>query len=524
MEDSKVSAQNDVNEEFHDALDDFPFYDCVEAFPEPIESNDDVSISCENPDSSPVDKGIPRPGIRRRRSHSHHKSSGADSSVNLENYSRERNSKLARTFKDCSNEFEKNPAPLEIKRSSEYPEIAPCVENDEKSDEHSIVTNANYNTREDLARDASNQREIEDPNSSLLFALAGIVVKSISFQIDLLVKLFMFPIWSFYYLYKFVFDPFGLLKLCPEYLFHKLKTICKNLYGFVSHFMHKWFNEHQSIWKLGLKCGWGLLWSSYVCAVLVGLLLLAFVMGWLLIKVMVEEPIRMTRSLNFDYKEKSPVAYIPIMTGPELIHDMYLGEKPEIGKDSGSRVVPANHKLKVTVLLTLPESEYNQNLGMFQVRVDFLGSDGKTLARSRRPCMLQFKSQPIRLALTMLKVAPILTGYTSETQNLEINFRGFIEGETPTACLSVVIEQRAEFSPGGGIPEIYDASLTLESELPLLKNVLWYWKKTLFVWISMVIFTMELFFALLCCKPIVIPRIRLREAGNRDASRNDRSG
>ncbi|GFP96955.1 seipin [Phtheirospermum japonicum] len=415
MEDSKSSAQNYVDEEFHDALDDFPFYDCIETFPEPIESNGDVSISSENPNSSPVDKDIPRPGIRRRRSHSHYKSSGADSSVNLENYLRERKSKLTRKIKDCSIEFEKTPAPLEVKRSSEYPEISPSVDNDEKSEEHSTITNANGNAGEDLARDESNPREIEDPNSSLLFTLAGIVV-------------------------------------------------------------------------------------------------------------MVEEPIRMTRSLNFDYKEKSPVAYVPIMTGPELIHDMYLGEKPEIGKDSGSRVIPANHKLKVTVSLTLPESEYNQNLGIFQVRVDFLSSDGKTLARSRRPCMLQFKSQPIRLALTMLKVAPILTGYTSETQNLEINFRGFTEGETPTACLSVVIEQRAEFSPGGGIPEIYDASLTLESELPLLKNVLWFWKKTLFVWISMVIFTMELFFALLCCKPIVIPRIRLREAGNRDASRNDRSG
>lgn len=138
--------------------------------------------------------------------------------------------------------------------------------------------------------------------------------------------------------------------------------------------------------------------------------------------------------------------------------------------------------------------------------------------------MLQYRSQSIRLLLTLLKVAPILTGYTSETQNLKINFRGFTEGDMPTACLRVVIEQRAEYSPGAGIPEIYTASLTLESELPLLKRVLWLWKKTLFVWVSMTIFLMELVFALLCCKPIIIPKIRLREATNGNAPQNNRPG
>ncbi|KAL3624827.1 hypothetical protein CASFOL_031495 [Castilleja foliolosa] len=271
MEDSKSRTQRDVDEEFQDALDDFPLHDCIGNFPEPIESNCDVSISSENPNSSPSEKEIPRPGIRLRRSHLYHKPSAADSSVNSENYLRERKSKLALKIEDCSNEFEKSSAPLEIKRSSEYSETDPNVESDEKSEEHSTVTNTNDNTGKDLARNESNPMEIEDPNSSLLFTLA------------------------------------------------------------------------------------------------------AFAMGWMLIKVMVKEPIRITRSLNFDYKQKSLVAYVPIMTGPELLHDMYLG---------GSRVIPANHKLKVTVSLTLPESEYNQNLGIFQVRVDLLGSDGKTQSSS----------------------------------------------------------------------------------------------------------------------------------------------
>ncbi|KAK6133551.1 hypothetical protein DH2020_032680 [Rehmannia glutinosa] len=378
MEDSESSGQYDDEEEFHDALDDFTFYDCIESLSEPIESNGEVSISAGNPNPYPGEKTLPRAGLRRRKSNSHHESSGADSmelskvssSVRLENYLRERKLRLSRKNRAYADELESS-GPSEIEHSSECPKIVVSGEKEEKSEERSTITNANANdnAREDLVRDESNLRGIHDTNSSFLFTLAGIVIKSISFQIYLLIKIFMFPVWLVYYLCMIVFNPFGLLKRCRRYLIRKMKRIMNLVYEVVSQSMSGWLKEHQSIWKLGLKCCWGLLWSAYVCTVLVGLLVSAFVMGGVLIRVMVEEPIRMQRSLNFNYNEKSPVAFVPIITHTDLIHDMYPGEKAEIGKASGSRVIPPNHKLKVTVSLTLPESEYNQNLGIFQVCV-----------------------------------------------------------------------------------------------------------------------------------------------------------
>ncbi|EYU43302.1 hypothetical protein MIMGU_mgv1a025210mg, partial [Erythranthe guttata] len=463
---SVVQYADDDDEEFHDALD-----DCLEFFYEPIESDDGVPISAANPNPYPADKSLPRSGLRRRKSRSDRKYSGEDS-IELENYSIERKRKHSRKIEHNKNL--ENSDSLEINQTSESPNVGSDGEDDQGNEEHSTITDANVVTREDLVSTESNSRENHDTNSSLLFTIAV------------------------YYLYMLVFNPFGLLLSCRECLIQKIKQIWKLVHEFVSPFMFEWIREHRSIWKLGLKCGWGLLWSAYVCTLLVVFLVSAFVMGGILIRVLVEDPIRMKQSLNFDFMEKSPVAFVPVITQQELSHDMYLEEKPDILNVKRSRVVPPNHKLKVTVSLTLPESEYNQNLGIFQVRVDFLAVDGKTLASSRRPCMLQFKSQPIRLLLTLLKVAPILTGHTSETQKLKLNFRGFTERDNPTAFLKVVIEQRAQYLPGAGIPEIYDASVDMESELPLLKRILWYWKKTLFVWISMAIFTMELFFALLC--------------------------
>ncbi|CAI9782096.1 unnamed protein product [Fraxinus pennsylvanica] len=524
MEVLKLNARDD-GEEYHDALDDFPFYDCVETFSEPIGFDDALSHS---------NKTSPTSTLRRRRSADHRPSSDIDkveyskpsSSASLKNYVRKPG--LSRKIKESDRQFEN----LENLESSGSVEVKYCLgssennanrEDIEKNCEVSVIMDAN-NERIDVVGDGLNLRETSDANSSLLLLLAGSVIKAIGFQVNLMVGFFMFPIWLIYYSCLFAINPFGVLKRSRRHLLRKITRIwtfvCKN----VSPSVYEWLKEHKSMWKLGLKCGWGLLWSGYVCVVLTGLLFSAFAIGGLLIRMVVEEPVRMKGSLNFDYTEKSPVAFLPIIACPEVSQDAYLVKNPEIGKDGGLRVIPSNHKLQVTVSLTMPKSEYNQNLGIFQVRVDFLAADGRILASLRRPCMLQFRSLPIRLLLTFLKIAPILTGYTSESQKLDVNLRGFIEGAMPTACIKVIIEQRAEFLLGAGIPEIYEASVSLESELPLLKKLVWYWKKTLTVWISLTLFTMELLFTLLCCKPLIIPRIRPREySPNNGASQNDHS-
>ncbi|KAL2494655.1 putative adipose-regulatory protein (Seipin) [Forsythia ovata] len=537
MEDSKSNARDDDAEEFHDALDDFPFYDCVETFSGKMEWDDALPHSLSDPKPLAENKTSPPSTLRRRRSFDHRQSSDTDtveyskpsSSVSLENYVNARNRKLrlSRKINESEWQFENSenlefPGSMEVKYSLGSSENIVNREDKEKNGEHSVITGAD-NERNDIVGDESNLRETHDANSSLLLLLADLVIKAIGFQVNLMVGFLMFPIWLIYYSCLFAFNPCRVLRRARQHFIRKITRIWTFVCENVSPFVYEWLKEHNSMWKLGLKCGWGLLWSGYVCVVLTGLLVSAFIIGGLLIRRLVEEPIRLKGSLNFDYTEKSPVAFLPIIACPEVSHGAYLVKNPEIGKASGLRVIPPNHKLQVTVSLTLPESDYNQNLGIFQVRVDFLAADGRTLASLRRPCMLQFRSLPIRLLLTFVKVAPILTGYTSESQKLDMNLRGFIEGATPTACLKVIIEQRAEFLPGAGIPEINVASVSLESELPMLKKLIWYWKKTLFVWISLTLFTMELLFSLLCCKPIIMPRIRLREdSPNNSASQNNR--
>ncbi|KAB2623555.1 hypothetical protein D8674_038847 [Pyrus ussuriensis x Pyrus communis] len=112
--------------------------------------------------------------------------------------------------------------------------------------------------------------------------------------------------------------------------------------------------------------------------------------------------------------------------------------------------------------------------------VEFLSADGSVIASSSYPC------GPIHFTETFLKTTPLIAGLQSGTQVLNIKTIEHVEGLQPTACLKVVLEQRAElFQNGAGIPQIYAASLELEYELPRLKRFfnislgcllpVWYW-------------------------------------------------
>lgn len=87
-----------------------------------------------------------------------------------------------------------------------------------------------------------------------------------------------------------------------------------------------------------------------------------------MVKNLVGKPIQTTERLNFNYGKTSPIALVPIMSsGAVNPWSQRLKDNAEAVKHSGFRIVPYSHKLPLTVSLTVPESEHNQKLGVFQV-------------------------------------------------------------------------------------------------------------------------------------------------------------
>ncbi|PHT55845.1 hypothetical protein CQW23_04331 [Capsicum baccatum] len=542
MEDTEPNKQPNDGDLFDNAAEKSSIDDCNDIFSDAETCRSDYDVSHNQ---SPGNEDTPSASLRRRRPFSSNdsgdESGNLQPSVSSESYSKSKERKLRFSKKLMAEEKDQNGISDSMQRdlstesqkgttvdeeNKEIPNANSVIidnSNDDSSllKEESVITDVNNDGTGNSEEVNSDSRGSDDASSNILSDIANLVIKSVGFQVNLLInivslmiKLLTFPVWLIYSSYMFVMDPFQVMRRGKRYVIHKFTRSFGFVFENTLNYVSGWLKEQSSVWRLGMQLGWGCLWSVYVCFVLVGLLVLAFIMGGIFMRIFVEEPIRMNEPLNFDYTAKSPVAYVPIMKSPGVTCGVDSEDQVEFGAVDGVRVIPPNHKLQVTILLTLPESDYNRNLGIFQVRVDFLTANGKVLVSSRRPCMLQFKSNPIRLFSTFLKAAPLVTGYTSESQKLKVDLKGFSEGFIPTACLRVIIEQRAEFRPGAGIPEIYAASLILGSELPFLKRMLWYWKTTLFVWVSMTLFTMEFLFALLCCKPLIIPRLRLRHDPN----------
>ncbi|KAE8715016.1 NOD26-like intrinsic protein 1,2 isoform 1 [Hibiscus syriacus] len=387
----------------------------------------------------------------------------------------------------------------------------------EKSEDESTLTSARNDglVDRDPSSAADSGTELSESlhsSSSLLLFIAGLVTNAIGFQLSLLLCFITIPLSVLGCCDKVIVDPIQALRKSRANTITRVLDVWNSTCGYFSP-MNEWLNlkDPGSIWNLVFRIGWGLLRAIYVGCVLCGLLLTSILISGVLMRYLVEEPLEIKEMLNFDYTKTSPVVHVPIVSCDAVGCGAKCTEKIVIGKNVGSRAIPRDHKLQLTVSLTLPESTYNRRLGMFQVRVDFLSVNGDTLASSSNPCMLKFRSEPIHLLLTFFKLAPLVTGYMSETQTLNLKIRGLKEGIVPTGCLRVVLEQRAEYRPGAGIPEIYDAFLSLESELPFVKRMIRSWKRTIFIWVSMTLFTMELLFTLVCCGALLVPRTRTRD-------------
>lgn len=366
-----ISDQDD--EEFNDSTNDFYFYDCPEFLSDQTgHSMSTVTLSDAAYMPSP-EAPLPATSLRRRSftrfesndDESNYPSLG--SSVNVETGSI---GNVTRSFTGKRFKLHRN-----LKGNEENSEsavgnfsLAPVssVVTDQNN-EDSILTPANDGDRDEV----ESVRVHCDSLFNFLMYIAELLIKTIGFQIGLFFKCTTFPIWVLYNCYLFAVDPFGVWRRGKEYLIQKFCGSCNSVIGFVSSLVHGWLKDRISIWKFASRCGWGLLWSFYVGFILCGLLVSSMVVSGFIMSYLVEKPIQMKEMLNFDYTKHSPVAYVPIVLCADNVCGLDFKQNVEVASNMGLRVVYPKHKLQVTVSLTLPESEYNRNLGVFQV-VDWL--------------------------------------------------------------------------------------------------------------------------------------------------------
>ncbi|KAG2696858.1 hypothetical protein I3760_07G079600 [Carya illinoinensis] len=137
-----------------------------------------------------------------------------------------------------------------------------------------------------------------------------------------------------------------------------------------------------------------------------------------------------------------------------------------------------------------------------ELSAELLSIDGAVIAKSSQPCMLRFRSFPIRLTRTVLLFIPLLLGISSETQKMTIDILKHKEGIQRTKAVRVTLVPRAGTS---SVPQLYEAEILIQSQPPWTKELVRNWKWTFYVWTSLHVYIMLLMVLLFCCKKLFFP-------------------
>ncbi|XP_010111076.2 seipin-1 [Morus notabilis] len=247
------------------------------------------------------------------------------------------------------------------------------------------------------------------------------------------------------------------------------------------------------------KLGFGVFGAAYVCMVLLVVLVVAVVLGVALVQMWVEEPVLLKEKLHFDYTEAHPKA-------------LFVFERSHKRKQIG---VPVGHTFSVSVVLLMPESDFNRDIGVFQLSAELLSTNGLVIGKSSLPCMLRFRSLPVRLARTFLMSIPLLLGITGETQKITFEVLRHKEGYPRTEAIRVTLSPRAGTTH---LPQLYEAEIVMKSKLPWTKELVRSWKWTFYVWSTLYTYIVLLIALFNWCNPIFFPLsiLSLSERGERE--------
>lgn len=216
----------------------------------------------------------------------------------------------------------------------------------------------------------------------------------------------------------------------------------------------------------------------------------AVILGVLVVNFWVEEPVVMREKLNFDFTDLNPkAAFVFGGMGGERKSNEYDG-------------VPVGHSFYVSVELLVPDSDYNRDIGVFQIMAQVISSNGKIIASSSHPSMLQYRSHPVRLMHTFMMGFPILLGLTRETQKIKVQMLNYKEdSHLRTEAIRITLMPRAG-TPH--LPQLYEAEILMHSRLPWVKALVHNWKWTFYVWTSLHIYIMLLGLILCFFRPLLL--------------------
>ena len=188
----------------------------------------------------------------------------------------------------------------------------------------------------------------------IMFWPLHILLKTITYPFKLVLKLILY----FVYILKcFVFETIRPFKMLKNITFLGVDSIRSKIL--------KNSQSGCNIRQGYLGCGF--VTKTYVLIVLSSLLLPSlFDLDFYLVNKFIEGQVIIREPLNFDYTKEHPIAMVNLL--PRQIIGKAKGYFPD-KEVMAAHAFPSSHVYHMIVHLTVPESQYNQKIGMFQVQI-----------------------------------------------------------------------------------------------------------------------------------------------------------
>lgn len=95
---------------------------------------------------------------------------------------------------------------------------------------------------------------------------------------------------------------------------------------------------------------------------------------------------------------------------------------------------------------------------------------------------------------------PLVLGISAETQKINVEILKHKEDNRRTNAIRVTLHPRAGTS---SLPQLYEAEIVMNTNLPWAKELIRNWKWTFYVWVSIYVYILLLMLLLCCYRPLI---------------------
>jgi seipin len=122
----------------------------------------------------------------------------------------------------------------------------------------------------------------------------------------------------------------------------------------------------------------------------------------------------------------------------------------------------------INLLLEVPDSPQNQDMGMFMSCIHIMGTEGKSIKDHCKSDILEYRSDLLRVLDTVVFSPFLMLGSTSQRQWININYLTDFMDDPHSPTQNINIQLRSRFV------QVYSASLQVHAEFTGLRSIMYH--------------------------------------------------